>query len=287
MTHRFRSAALALYLVITPGVAQDGSVDGWVDVLKLQLARGEPLPVLSEYIPDFDLPLASQIQRALTGATGREIGGYKAAFSAAIGERTLDFERPATSVLFADQRHRDGPIVKRTDADQLLLDVAIGFELRSPIRRPMNSVSDLMTYIAHALPVIVLSSSDFAASERPRALDLVATNFGSGAWIVGAPLTLAELGDAATLGVKLFRNGEPQPLTEFRKHSGDYFERLRVFANQLQVSGWPLEAGHILIVQELAHTQASLGSRYRAEFGARASLEFAAVDARGGTPLRP
>lgn len=126
---------------IAPSAEAGADADGWADIIRAERARGNPLPRLSDLVPAFTLDEAYAVQHALVDVErlARPIGGYKAGFTNPAGRARFALNGPVSGVLFADGAYADGARVALADYPGLVVEVEVGYVLRSPIRRSMKS----------------------------------------------------------------------------------------------------------------------------------------------------
>lgn len=254
----------------------DDSADGWADIVTQELKSGHTLPVLSNYVDDLDLALAYRIQRALVAQErrSRKIGGYKGGFTSSAAQQRFKLEAPASGVLFADGRVASGAEIDAGKFYRLMVELELGFELLSPIRRPMKSTEDLKTYIRYAVPVIELPDLKYESLKGLTGLDVIATNIGSKKYLVGRPLVLKSLDEVNLITAELFLDGELIDQGPANKAMGDQLKALLWLVNHLYQQGWPLEAGQILITGTLGKINPAGNGHYEARYAAGHSVEF-------------
>lgn len=250
--------------------AQDAGADGWADVLRREQARGVPLPRLSQLVADLDLEMAYAIQEALVAAERieRAVGGYKAGFTAAPSRARFGLDGPVSGVLFADGEHQDGAVIDLAGFARPMVELEIGFRLRSAIRRPMKSIDDLLTYVREAVPAVELPDLDYDDLEQLTGLDVVATNIASAHYVVGKPFVLAGIAAVNELDAVLYRDGEHIDGGAARNAMGNQLEALLWLVNHLHAAGWPLEPGQLLITGTLGRINPAAPGHYRAEYHA-------------------
>ncbi len=260
--------------------ADGGAADGWADVVRAERDAGRPLPLLSQYMNDFDLDLAYAVQRELvtTDLAARAIAGYKAGFTSAAAQRRFGLTAPVSGVLPAGGARDSGAVIALADHPNLMIEIEIGFVLRSAITRPMKSVADLRTYVREARPVVELPALGFESPTGFTAQDLVATNVGAALWLAGAPLPVAALDEVNALEVTLAQGAEIVDSGRGSNAMGDQLEALRWLVNHLQAQGWPLRPGHLLITGTLGRINPARPGRWQARYGDLARLEFEIVE---------
>lgn len=274
-------ALLVLGSALTGARADPAGAEGWADVIRSEVTRGNGLPRLTELMPDIDLDEAYAIQRALVTVERplRGIGGYKAGFTNPASRAAFGLGGPVSGVLYGDGARQDGTAIDLADFSRLMIEVEIGFVLRSPIRRPMKSLDDLMTYVREIVPVIELPDLAYDDLARVTGLDIVATNMASRAYIVGPPLRLARPAAVNALEFVLYRDGVAVDHGRAANAMGDQLGALLWLVNHVQAAGLPLAAGHLLITGTLGKINPGLPGIYRAEYGSAGQVGFSVVGA--------
>ncbi len=262
--------------------AEVDMAEGWADVFVLESERGAPLPVLSEYVPDFDIDYAYAVQRALVRQQlpQRGLAGYRAAFGT-VYNGVADAAAPQrlSAVLFADGARRQRAVFRVGKHRQLEIGTEFGFVLRSPIRRAMKSADDLKTYVAHFVPVVTMTDATLAAAGSPTRLDEVAVNLGRTQWLGGREYTLDQLQPGSDQRVEIYRGDEI--LRSVEVDSAALLETLLWLVNHLHERNWPLAAGHMLVVGAADAHQAVAPGRFRVDFAAFGDLSFVITSKRG------
>ncbi len=274
-----RLTAIAALCAVLTGfrvTAADVASENWADIVVIELAQGRPMPALSSYDPDFSLDAAYAVQRALVERLygNRAIGGYKAGFTSKAAQLKYYLRAPVSGVLPGDGRLSDGAIVDLAKFKKLMIEVEIGFILRSPIRRPMKSIADLKTYVSSAVPAIELPDLNYEKPHNLIGLDIVATNVAARSYIVGKPLALRDLGEVNGFKINLTHDGKSIDQGLATNALGNQLEALRWLVNHLLERGYPLDPGQVLITGVLGKINPGLPGHYRAEFGPRSTIEF-------------
>jgi len=280
-----RAALYAVLGVFAAIVHADDSADSWAEILLLELARGRSLPTLSVYHDALDFDAAYAIQRAfaLQNLRTRKVGGFKAAFTSAALREQFRTAEPASAVLFADGRVEGGAEVDLAKFKRPLLEVEIGYVVRSPIRRRMRSVEDLSTYVRHAVPVVELPDMNYVNPTGLNARDIIATNIAASHYVVGQPFALQRLSEVNSLTVELKRDRTVIDRGKAFEAMGNQLEALLWLVNQLVRQGWEPAPGQVLITGTLGRINPALPGRYVADYGAAGRLEFTLGGGRPGT----
>lgn len=260
-----------------PVHAADGSADDWADIVQLELAHGQPMPLLSVYYDQLNSASAYDIQRALVTHEMRKkrvIGGFKAGFTQAALRAKYHTKEPVSGVLFADAAFKDGDEIDTGLFKQPMLEVEIGYVLRSPITRQLHSVADLKTYISHALPAVEIPDLNYVNVGGLNANDIIATNVAASRYVVGKPFVLRDLAQVNEIKVALYRDLQVVDTGAASDALGNQLEALLWLVNDAYAHGWQLQAGQLLITGTLGKMNPGLAGSYRADYGLGRTLSF-------------
>ena len=260
-----------------PVHAADGSADDWADIVQLELAHGQPMPLLSVYYDQLNSASAYDIQRALVTHEMRKkrvIGGFKAGFTQAALRAKYHTREPVSGVLFADAGFKDGDEIDTGLFKQPMLEVEIGYVLRSPITRQLHSVADLKTYISHALPAVEIPDLNYVNVGGLNANDIIATNVAASRYVVGKPFVLRDLAQVNEIKVALYRDLQVVDTGAASDALGNQLEALLWLVNDAYAHGWQLQAGQLLITGTLGKMNPGLAGSYRADYGLGRTLSF-------------
>ena len=286
-----RICALVSLVVVLRGVAvhADGGAENWAEIVLTEITAGRPMPALSVYYDELDLDTAYAIQRALVeSALGtRKIGGYKAGFTTAAAREKYRLDEPVSGVLFADGRREDGADIALDDFKSLMLEVEIGYVLRSPITRSLHSVEDLKTYVREAVPAIEMPDLNYANPAGLNARDIVATNVAVSAYLVGRPMPLRDLSEVNSIEVALYRDEELIDQGKAFDAMGNQLEALLWLINDLVARGWPLRADDVLITGTLGKINPGVAGHYRADYGRGGSVNFSVRPPAAAAQAKP
>lgn len=271
------AAMLLGTLVCATAQAADGSADDWADIIALELAHGQPMPLLSVYYDQLNRNSAYDIQHALVTHELRKkrvIGGYKAGFTNAALRTRFHYPDPISGVLFADGAFKDGAVIDAALFKKPMLEVEIGYVLRSPITRKLHSVADLKTYIRHALPVVEIPDLNYGNVGGLNAYDIIATNVSASHYVAGAPFALKDLAEVNGIKVALYKDEQVIDTGSASDALGNQLEALLWLVNDLYGHGWQLQAGQLLITGTLGKMNPGAPGSYRADYGLGRTLSF-------------
>lgn len=274
-------------LVCATAQAADGSADDWADIVELELAHGQPMPLLSVYYDQLNRDSAYDIQHALVThqlRKKRSIGGYKAGFTNAALRTRFHYKDPISGVLFADGAYQDGAEIDAGVFKKPMLEVEVGYVLRSPITRKLHSVADLKTYIRHALPAVEIPDLNYTNVGGLNAYDIIATNVSSSHYVVGAPFALKDLDEVNGIKVALYKDEQVIDSGAAHDALGNQLEALLWLVNDLYGHGWQLQAGQLLITGTLGKMNPAVPGSYRADYGLGRTLSFVIKPAAQAQP---
>jgi 2-keto-4-pentenoate hydratase len=263
--------------LVTGGAGADA--ENWAEIIVEESRKGAAMPVLSAYGAELDVATAYEIQRMVVenALSIRAIGGYKAGFTNAASRARFQLDEPVAGVLFADGRIDNGAEIRRDAFKRLMIEVEIGYVLRSTISRRMKSVADLKTYVLHAVPAIELPDLDYEDMDHLQGLDIVATNMGAAAYLVGEPFRFTDLEEVNLLRVALYRDGELIDDGHAVNAFGDQLRALLWLVNDRLARGWKLAAGQLLLTGALGKINSATSGDYHADYG-RGELRFRVVE---------
>ncbi len=270
-------ALLLLGLSTQAAQAVDGSADDWADIVQLELAHGQPMPLLSVYYDQLNRESAYDIQHAFViheMRKKRSIGGYKAGFTNPAIRAKFHYADPISGVLFADGACKDGAEIDARLFKQPMLEVEIGYVLRSPITRKLHSVADLKSYISHALPAVEIPDLNYTNVGGLNAYDIIATNVSASHYVVGAPFALKDLAEVNGIKMALYRDEQVIDTGSASDVLGDQLEALLWLVNDAYAHGWQLQAGQLLITGTLGKMNPGVAGSYRADYGLGRTLSF-------------
>ena len=270
-------ALLIACISSAPAKATDGSADDWADIVQLELAHGQPMPLLSVYYDQLNNASAYDIQRALVVHEMRKkrvIGGFKAGFTQAALRAKYRTKEPVSGVLFLDAGFKDGDEIDLGLFKKPMLEVEIGYVLRSPITRQLHSVADLKTYISHAVPAVEIPDLNYVNVGGLNANDIIATNVAASRYVVGKPFVLSDLAKVNEIRVALYRDEQVIDTGAASDALGNQLEALLWLVNDAYGHGWHLQAGQLLITGTLGKMNPGLPGSYRADYGLGRTLSF-------------
>ncbi len=257
--------------------AVDGSADDWADIVQLELAHGQPMPLLSVYYDQLNRDSAYDIQRAFViheMRRKRSIGGFKAGFTNAALRAKFHYKDPISGVLFADGAFADGAEIDGGLFKKPVLEVELGYVLRSPVTRPLRSVADLKTYVSHAVPVVEIPDLNYTNVGGLNAYDIIATNVAASRYVVGKPFVLKDLAEVNDISMAFYRDDRQIDQGRARDALGDQLEALLWLVNDARAHGWQLQAGQLFITGTLGKMNPAVPGAYRVDYGLGRALAF-------------
>ena len=134
-----------------------------------------------------------------------QIAGFKAGLTSAAGQKKFKVDSALAGVLFNRGNKKSVQPLKLQQFGKLMLETELGFRLKQPIEKPLQTVEQAKQLVATVAAVIELPDLGFAKGPLTGA-DIVAANVASNAFIMGPEKKLAELPDVNSLQVILARD---------------------------------------------------------------------------------
>ena len=242
----------------------------------MELAKGRPMPMLTAYDWDLDLKAAYAVQRALVKIRygGLIPGGYKAGLTTATARKKYFVREPISGALPRAGRRADGAVIQADQFKNPMIEIELGFILRSPIRREMKSVSDLETYIRYAVPAVELPDVNYEKLNSITGLDLVATNIAASGYVIGKPFLLRRLAEVNTIRVTLTHDGKLIDEGMASNASGNQLAALLWLVNHLVRQGYSLYPDQVLMTGALGKINPGLPGLSHAQYGNYGKLDF-------------
>ncbi|WP_405638192.1 fumarylacetoacetate hydrolase family protein [Streptomyces sp. NBC_01178] len=214
---------------------------------------GTPCAPVRDLLPAGDLDAAYAVQSLLTGrrlAEGRRITGWKVGLTSPAVQRQLGVDTPDFGALFDDTAVPDGAELPWGAVLQPKAEAEVALVLEHDLPHERHTVADVIRATAFALPAVEVVGSRIRDWDIT-AVDTVADNASSGAYVLGArPVPLRDL-DLRTAGMVLERRGEPVSTGAGVACLGHPLHAAVWLADTLVRLGTPLRAGDTVLTGAL------------------------------------
>jgi len=244
-----------------------------------------PIPLLS--IEQSQLGDPYQLQRAYVSLrlTKDKLKGFKAGLTSKAGQHKFGVEQALAGVLLQSGSKTNNSSVSLSDYRKLMIETELGFSVNQTLTKKVESIDQLKALTSAIHPVIELPDIGFAKEKPATGTDLIASNLGSAAYIVGPPTPLNQLGtspaltDINALAVSLtVKNKQGQGKIVNQGKATDALDNqwhaLMFLINHSIEQGYQITPDHILITGALGQMIPALPGDYTAQFGPLKSLEF-------------
>lgn len=264
-----------IFLLILLFVPQSlfAHVDAMASLILQAYARHEPIPTLSHQYA-IDMSSAYLVQAAVVKERSKKdkIAGFKAGLTSQDAQSYFKINRPIFGVLF-----ESGDFSEKTDIalfkfHHLMVETELGFITKKPIRKIVQSVDELKSYIGQIVPVVELPEVGFS-KDPIAAADLIAGNTGRGGYIINKKINWIDQ-NVNLITASLLHNGRIINQGQGVDALGDQWEALRWLVNQVIAQGWKIEKGHLLITGALGEMLPAQIGTYQAKFNNTAVLDF-------------
>ncbi|GGY80249.1 2-keto-4-pentenoate hydratase [Streptomyces omiyaensis] len=222
---------------------------------RLDRARrtGVPCAPVRDLLPPGDLDAAYAVQALLTGrglAGGRRITGWKIGLTSPAVQRQLGVTTPDFGALLDDTAVPDGAELPWGEVLQPKAEAEVALVLEHDLGHERHTVADVIRATAFALPAVEIVGSRVRDWDIT-AVDTVADNASSGAYVLGTrPVLLRDL-DLRTAGMVLERGGEPVSTGAGVACLGNPLHAAVWLADTLVRLGRPLRAGDTVLTGAL------------------------------------
>ncbi|WP_030724524.1 MULTISPECIES: 2-keto-4-pentenoate hydratase [Streptomyces] len=214
---------------------------------------GVPCAPVRDLLPAGDLDAAYAVQSLLTGrrlADGRRITGWKVGLTSPAVQRQLGVDTPDFGALFDDTAVPDGAELPWGAVLQPKAEAEVALVLEHDLPHERHTVADVIRATAFALPAVEVVGSRIHDWDIT-AVDTVADNASSGAYVLGTrPVPLRDL-DLRTAGMVLERRGEPVSTGAGVACLGHPLHAAVWLADTLVRLGTPLRAGDTVLTGAL------------------------------------
>lgn len=258
-----RGIALAASVSLTSCTAAGRSTESaivaaWRDGMAL------PLPHLID--ETLTIETAYQIQRRLVRKWRQQPAGFKGGLTSAAAQRRFGTDTPVAGVLPAAGLTPSGSTLSLRELAGLNIETEVAFKLGRRIERRVRDIAELQTYIAGIAPAVELPRLQFTDPSQVKAVDLVATNVGAAAYVLGRFEPPAQR-DPNSVATRLACNERELFVGAARDALGDQWQAALWLVNRVIDSGWTLQRDQILMTGALGRMVPAQPGQCTASFG--------------------
>ncbi|MGW7414361.1 2-keto-4-pentenoate hydratase [Streptomyces sp. NPDC054863] len=214
---------------------------------------GVPCDPVRDLLPSGDLDAAYAVQSVLTErriAAGRRVTGWKIGLTSTAVQAQLGVDTPDFGALLDDTAVPDGAEIGWGSVLQPRAEAEVALVLDHDLIHERHTVADVIRATAFALPAVEVVGSRIRDWDIS-AVDTIADNASSGAYVLGTrPVPLREL-DLRTVGMVLERRGEPVSTGAGAACLGNPLHAAVWLADTLVRLGCPLRAGDTVLTGAL------------------------------------
>lgn len=199
------------------------------------------------------LDIAYRIQENQTARrlkTGGRLVGRKIGLTSKAVQQQLGVDSPDYGALFADMAVGDGEPIEWNRTHQPKAEAEIALVLERDLPHELNTVADIISATAYALPAIEVVGSRIANWDI-RLVDTVADNASSGLFVLGSrPVLLRDL-DLIRCGMVMECRGDQVSVGIGSACLGNPLNAAVWLANTMSRLGAPLRAGDVVLTGAL------------------------------------
>ena len=253
--------------------------DDWAAEQMQRLRDQRPYRNLSADCPEATVADAYALQKAFVDALSEagdwgSVVGYKAALTAPPAQQMMGVDQPVIGVLFGGGE-RTAQSTVPTDRP-VMLETELGFRLGHDITTPQTE-EQVGTSVQSVLPVIELAAPNL--EQRPNAVDLIASNSATYAFIPGIPIA-APWHDTTTrpdldqVAIRLLQENDMLHADQAGSIMQGQWHALSWLLNEVMRIGYPLHTDHLLMTGSIGALHPGKPGHYRAEYGSLGSIDF-------------
>ncbi|MGW2843778.1 2-keto-4-pentenoate hydratase [Streptomyces sp. NPDC001108] len=228
-------------------------VEAAVERLDRARRTGVPCAPVRDLLPTGDLDAAYAVQSLLTErrlAGGRRITGWKVGLTSPAVQQQLGVETPDFGALLDDTAVPDGAELPWGAVLQPKAEAEVALVLEQDLGHERHTVADVIRATAFALPAVEVAGSRIRDWDIT-AVDTIADNASSGAYVLGTRPVLLRDVDLRTAGMVLERRGEPVSTGAGVACLGHPLHAAVWLADTLVRLGRPLQAGDTVLTGAL------------------------------------
>ena len=230
----------------------------------MERRAGRPL---SDEHPELTEADAYAIQAALLRLTGGARTGYKLGFTSAAMRQQMGVDHPNSGVLLAAMRIDESDL-PAGELIQPRVEPEIAIRLGRDLRGADVTPDDVADATAAVLPAIEVVDSRYR-DYRFKSVDNIADNSSAARYVLGAPHSLADVGDLRRVEVQLHIDGRGVDQGVGAAALDSPLAAVAWLARHLAVRGERLQAGEVVLTGGLTRAHAlPSGSIAEARFGA-------------------
>ncbi|MEM9415211.1 MAG: fumarylacetoacetate hydrolase family protein [Planctomycetota bacterium] len=204
---------------------------------------------------------------------GRTVVGYKVAYSSTTSQLRAGVDGPVYGVLLDEMAVPDGASVIAGGFRRFMIEAEIAVMIGRTIDKPIESVEDLLPYIATLHPAVEMPDVLYGFDAEPGAMDMVAANTAAYRYALGPGIEPVGF-DPASLEIALYAGRSRYATGPAADCMGGPLHVVLWLVQRLQENGQTLEQGHVVLTGTptraimQASPDAQIAQRYTADCGA-------------------
>ena len=265
--HHARRHGTAIVLVVSMTLTSCTSVGQRAQKAIAVAWRNDSAIPLAHLIDEtLTIESAYQIQRRLVRTWPQPPAGFKGGLTSTAAQQRFRADVPVAGVLPASGRKDSGATLALHEFAGLNIETEVAFKLGKPITRRLRDVAELEPYIAGIAPAVELPRVQFVDASRVNAIDLIASNVGAAAYMLGSFAPPAER-DPNTVATRLTCNDRELAAGTARDALGDQWQAALWLVNRMIDAGWTLQRDQILLTGVLGRMVPAQPGTCTASFG--------------------
>ncbi|MFI4862353.1 MAG: 2-keto-4-pentenoate hydratase [Phycisphaerales bacterium JB063] len=177
---------------------------------------------------------------------GRSVAGYKVAYSSAASQLRAGVDAPVYGVLLDQMEVPDGGSVISAGFRRFMIEAEIAVTIGKTIDEPVQTVDDLLPYIATLHPAIEMPDVLYGFDAQPGAADMVAANGAAYRYALGPGIEPVGF-DPAQLEIALYAGRSRYATGPASDCMGGPLHVVLWLVQRLQEDGETLEQGQVVL----------------------------------------
>ncbi len=231
----------------------------------------KPMAYITHTFGELSIDEAYEVQEKLDKRLAQHYGpksGFKVGYASKAAQKQFGVKEPARGTYFLKQRLANGQKISSDAMINLMLETEVAFTIDKPIPKPLDSITELKSYIRYVHPVLDVGDFRFKMTgPKGVAQDMIASGTGAHFFVVGPGKKMKEDGirtDNITL--KLSKDGEQINASPSSEVMGDPLESCLWCVNDVIKRGGRITPGMIILTGTAAPAFRGSGDAIKGDY---------------------
>lgn len=210
---------------------------------------GMPISSIMPEIPYPNIGIAYAIQETNTRIwidEGKKLVGRKIGRVSSAVQKQLNLTDPDFGMLFDDMKKQNGETINLGDYHQPKVSAEIAFQVSEDIQVILDNESQLIRHLDALMPAIEVADSR-VENWQVTSMDTVADNACAGVFVLGPPVSMADVSMFPSMGCTIFENGKKMSGATCTDCTGYPLKASLALVQKMVRTGRPLRKGDIIL----------------------------------------